>query len=263
MDENDDDLEGSFEFGEDTMPDHHDDEEANGRMAYTDMDENRINFDTSEYFETLEDDYMDALQENARKMPSVQFAEKDDLIDVSHHRSRNLNGDIDAAALDIFEENVSRGEPLGEEGFRKRYQRPIYNDDDESIDEDMMQDEESDDEDDSEDKKIMKGIMYSMGGAAVFAGLGFLAKTVMGRIAKSEDMDTGGQEMYNGADQTTTVADAAAESAHAAELATEASQAMTLEASLEASFSASSSSLNTGFAAAGAGAQNAGAATAA
>ncbi|KAL3909242.1 MAG: hypothetical protein SGILL_008163 [Bacillariaceae sp.] len=268
MDEHDgDDNEGSFEFGEESAyvsfdkQDEAYSSQAN-MQAYTDLDEDRINFDTSEYFETLEDDYFDALEENTKKTSSIRFAEKDDLIDDTH-RSRNLGLHApDSAALDIFEENVGTGDPLEEK--KKPYPYVYDDDEDASMDEDMMGDEDSLDESDAEEKKIMRGIMYSVGGAAVLAGAGFLAKQVMSKLSKSEDTDTGGGEMFNGADQATAI-DAAQETAHAAELAAEASQAASqaaLEASLNASFNTSSSS---GFAATGAagGAQNSSAAAAA
>jgi hypothetical protein len=248
-----DDMEGSFEFGEEVAQGH----SSRGDMhQYTDFDDNQIDFDTSDYFETLEDDYFDALEQSHKKMSSVRFAEKDDLID-DIHRSKNLGHHaLEDAALDIFDENVGSGDPYEEGAERYPY---VYNDDEESMGEGGMGDEDSMDQDESDEKTIMRGLLFGVGGAAVFAGMGYVAKRVMNTLAASEDVDAGGGEggggMYSRGGETTSAADVAQETAHAGDLAAEVSQAA-LDASFNASLSSSSSSLNTGFAAAG-GAQNA------
>jgi hypothetical protein len=165
-------------------------------------------FDTSEYFDALENDYYEALEKKTRKPPSITFAEENDLIfdDDRHRRTSNL---------DIFDE--------GKDNIFD------YNDDNESIYETMLGDKDSmDDSDDDEAKKIRRGILYGAGGAAVMAGFGYVAKKVVYGFQNTDDVDGGvGTDMFgpNGTDQTVTMSETGADVAHAAELAADLSTA--------------------------------------
>lgn len=259
------DNEHSFEFGEDHDGDDGDsyadaltNHSANIRQggnssdgAMSSFDSNRINFDNSDFFEALEMDYVDALEENIKKPSAIRFVEKNDLIDDVVIRSKNLFYQApDATFLDIFDENKRDMSPTGDESPTSRY--PLYDDDDdESITDDFMFDEDSMEED-SEERKVLKGIFYSAGGAAFFAGLGFVAQRLIGAFQKSDDLDPVGGDVYNGPEHAATSADAATDAAHGAEVAADAAQAAktAMEASLHASFDTSSTSHATSVAAA-------------
>jgi hypothetical protein len=228
-------------------------EQLDTYSAMSNFDDNRIDFENSEFFEALELDYVDALQENSKRLPSIRFAEENDLLD-DVVRSKNLGYQApDEFFLDIFDENKRNTSPTGDGSSVPRY--PLYDDDDdESIYDDVMGDENSMEEEESEERKILKGIFFSAGGMAIFAGIGFVAQRLMSGFQKSDDVDVGGAEMYNGAEQSATVADAAVHSAHTAESASDAVQIVdaAIEASFHATFEASSSTLGgSGLAAAG------------
>lgn len=244
----------SFEFGGDHSdpdiyvgiyadPSSVSDGKSDEYAAMSNLDDIPINFENSELFETLELDYVDALQENTKKHSSIRFADEIDLID-DVVRSSNLGSRaLDETVLDIFEENKGNTSPTGEGTSLPRY--PLYDDnDDESMYDDIIGDEDSmEEEEESEEKKILRGIFYSAGGAAVFAGIGFVAQRLMNAFQNSDDVDVGGADVYHGEDHT----GAAADAAHNAELAAEATQIAdaAMEASLQASFNTSSSTLTT------------------
>lgn len=258
------DYEHSFEFGGDHNGDYGDsyadaltNQAANIRQggnsmdgAMSSFDSNRINFDNSDFFEALEMDYVDALEENIKKPSTIRFVEKNDLIDDVVIRSKNLSYQApDETFLDIFDENNRDVSPTGDGSYTSRY--PLCDDDDdESITDDFTYDEDSMEED-SEERKVLKRIFYSAGGAAFFAGLGFVSQRLMGFFQKSDDLDPVGGN-YNGPEHAVTSADAAADAAHGAEVAADAAQAAktAMEASLHVSFDTSSTSLATSGAAA-------------
>ena len=208
---------GSFEFDklQQTDGSHHHGDAYAAMAEFENMGSTQ--FDTSEYFEALEDEYYEALEKNTRKPPSITFVEENDLIvDNVRHTSN----------MDIFDEGIDY--PFGGQGG------PLFayndDDDDESISEDMMGDEDSmDDSDDEEVKKIRRGILFGAGGAAAMAGLGYVAKRIMYGIQNSDDVDGGygGTEMFNpnGTDHTVTMTETGADVAHAAELAADVSTA--------------------------------------
>jgi hypothetical protein len=145
------------------------------------------------------------LQENAKRRSSVRFTEGDGLVD-DLHRSANLGSKAaENAFLDIFEETKRNGS-VHEDGGTIPLHRYNYDDDNESIDEGFIADDDSTVEQEKEDRKIMNGLLFSVGGAAVLFGLGFLARRLTGRNA--EDPDAGGVQMYHGAEQAAPVAHA-------------------------------------------------------
>jgi hypothetical protein len=250
------DLEGSFEFGGDQSDagsykeycaDPH--STSQGRSdAYTsesNLDGSRINFESSDFFETLELEYVDALAlaESTKKHSSIRFADENDLID-DVVRSSNLGFQApDEIVLDIFDENKRNISP-SEGASLPRYS--LYDDEDDgSIYDDLLRDEDSmGKEEESEEKKVLRGIFYSIGGAALFAGIGFVVQRVMSAFQNSEDIYAGEAEMYVGVKQTGTIADTTFQTAHTAELGAEAT--LVADAALDASqayFNASSSTV--------------------
>jgi hypothetical protein len=122
----------------------------------------------------------------------------------------------------------------------------LYDDEDDgSIYDDLLRDEDSmGKEEESEEKKVLRGIFYSIGGAALFAGIGFVVQRVMSAFQNSEDIYAGEAEMYVGVKQTGTIADTTFQTAHTAELGAEAT--LVADAALDASqayFNASSSTV--------------------
>jgi hypothetical protein len=268
--ENNEDGDTSFEFGEDhsdadMYKDTYGDPSSmsHGRSdAFTSVsnfDDSRIIFESSEFFETLELEYVDALAEHSKRHSSIRFAEENDLID-DVVRSSNLGFQApDEIVLDIFDENKGNIF-ITEGGSLPRYS--LYDDnDDHSIYDDLIRDDDSiETEEESEEKKVLRGLFFSVGGAALFAGIGFVVKRLLSSSRSSEDIYAGEAEMYAGVKQTGIIADAAHKTAHTAELAAEAKLVANaaLDASSQAAFNTSSSTLT----ASGAGAVGAQGATA-
>jgi hypothetical protein len=261
-----DDCDRSYEFGEDhSDADLYKDTNSNpssarhGRLdactSVSNLDDSRIHFESSEFFETLEFDYVDALAESTKRYSSIRFAEENELID-DVVRSSNLGFQSpDEIFLDIFDEskvNIS----MTEGASLPRYS--LYDDDDDSKYDDLLLDEESMDREELEEKKVLRGIFYSVGGASLFAGIGFVVQRFLSTFQNSDDI--GEAEMYLGVQHTGTTTDTATESAHTAELAAEARLVAdaALDVSSQACFDASSSTLT----ASGAGALGAQGATA-
>jgi hypothetical protein len=246
--------------------------------------------DTTGFFDALEEQYLDALEEDhgrtkKRKSSSVRFADESGRIERESSPPKDGIEGVDALAavgmttpsdpFDLYDEirdsthlqtSKDRFDASSEIDYRS--DTDFDDPDDASIYDEIFGDEvdsiKKEDEERAQEKQIMRGFLYSMGGMALLGGIGWASTRILNAFRQSEDENGGAnmEVMYadRGADVSHAV-DLSLDTAHVAELIAEA--ALITKVTLGGS-PAVAASLNNGAAlAAGAANANAGAAAAA
>lgn len=80
----------------------------------------------------------------------------------------------------------------------------------------FIEDDEEAQDEAAHEQEIIKGILYSAGGAAVFAGIGFVAKRVLSVFRKDDENLEAGMDVVNGTDQAGSGAQATSDATHVA-----------------------------------------------
>lgn len=187
---------------------------------------------SSGFFDAIEEQYLEAIESStihSKKSSSIRFADEvEPIYDVEP--SGKTNNDLmpfTDRKLDVYHLGFFGGATASAAGLPAAAH--LIDDDDSSIYEELPGDGDSDDEDSQEnpEKRIVRGFLYGVGGVALFAGVGFLAKQAMNMLSKGGDDDinggANGGEFYHGADQA---AAAAGDAAHGGESAADAAQAI-------------------------------------
>lgn len=228
--------------------------------SLSDLHGTQRSLDTSGFFDALEEQYMEALDNStnhSKRTPSIRFADEGELIydvDASGYTTTDIMS-ITERGLDVYDEIKDRQRLMmmqqEDQSSAALLEREpsiglfdgamvvgagagvglgasidtMDDDDASSIYEELASDGDSDEEDsqEEEEKKVIRNMMYIVGGMALFAGVGFAAKQMMRVFQKAGDDDVaGGQgaEMYTGTDQAATAGGVA----HSGETAAEAAQ---------------------------------------
>jgi hypothetical protein len=254
--------------------------------------------DTSDFFDALEDQYLEALEgehartKTMRRRSSIRFADEAGVTDGD---SGHPTGDGPAGAgalaavavtpsdrLDLYDEiRDSAHLHASKDGLNASLELDYRNDSDDDDDDASIYGEMFGDEDDSakeedemkaQERTVIRGFLYSIGGMALLGGIGWVAQKIMAALGRGNDDDGG-----VAANPDVMTADRGADVGHAGELTADTAKVIDLAAegaiyskgTVDGSQGAMAASFNNGTSAQGsalsgsAGNANAGAAAAA
>lgn len=182
------------------------------------------NIDTTGFFDALEDQYREALKGEKARMkkgsPStVRFPAKDGngragaLAAVGVPASERL--DLFDEILDSTQLDVSDGRLNDSDDIDYRNEGDYDDEDDVSIYEELFGDEvdpveeEEEEEVKAQEKKMLRGILYGVGGMAILGGFSWAAQKVLTAMSRGEDDGGGGASPAMHADRGADVGHAA------------------------------------------------------